>query len=305
MAAFAYMPATHSSHASALVAAGVALALPASHCDEEGGERHFVSALASPPPHLTFSQLAAPTVLYVPAAHFAQAAMPVVSPNLPATHCSHASALVAAGVALALPASHCNDEFGERHSGFALASSPPHLTCWQSATLAEPSAMLYDPAAQLVQAATPVVPLNLPAAHSLHAAALVAAGVALALPASHCDEEGGERHFVSALALSPPHLTFSQLASPTVLYVPAAQFAQAAMPVVSPNLPATHCSHASALVAAGVALACRPRTAMRKAVSDTLFPRSLRPRPISPSRSSSLRLCCTTQPRSSCKPRCR
>jgi hypothetical protein len=52
--------------------------------------------------------------------------------------------------------------------------------------------VLYDPATQLVQAATPVVSLNLPATHSVHAAALVAAGVALALPAAHCDEVLGE-----------------------------------------------------------------------------------------------------------------
>jgi hypothetical protein len=48
---------------------------------------------------------------------------------------------------------------------------------------------MYDPAAQFVQAATPVVSLNLPATHSTHAAALDAARVALAMPASPCTEE--------------------------------------------------------------------------------------------------------------------
>ena len=76
------------SHADALAE----LALPASHC----------------------AQLAAPSLLYEPAAQFAQAAAPVVSPNLPATHSSHAAALVAAGLALALPASHCDKEVGYR-----------------------------------------------------------------------------------------------------------------------------------------------------------------------------------------------
>jgi hypothetical protein len=57
--------------------------------------------------------------------------------------------------------------------------------------LTEPTAALYDPAVQFEQAATPAVSLNLPATHSSHAVALVAAGVALALPASHCNEEVG------------------------------------------------------------------------------------------------------------------
>ena len=104
--------------------------------------------------------------------------------------------------------------------------------------------MLYDPATQLVQAAAPAS-LNKPATHSSHAAALVAAGVALALPASHCDEVLGERQVVFALASPPPHLTCWQLAAPTVLYDPAAQLVQAATPVVSLNLPATHSSHSS------------------------------------------------------------
>jgi hypothetical protein len=99
----------------------------------------------------------------------------------------HAAALVAAGVALALPASHCDEVLGERHFGFAFASPSPNLTCWQ---LAAPT-VLYDPAVQLVQATTPAVSLYLPATHSSHAAALVAAGLSLALPASHCNEGAG------------------------------------------------------------------------------------------------------------------
>jgi hypothetical protein len=75
------------------------------------------------------------------------------------------AALVAAGVALALPASHCKAEVRERQVVFALASPPPHLTCSQ---LAAPTVLMYDPAAQLVQAATPLVPLYLPATHSSH-----------------------------------------------------------------------------------------------------------------------------------------
>jgi hypothetical protein len=59
------------------------------------------------------------------------------------------------------------------------------LTCEQLAA----RVLLYDPAGQFMQAAPPAESLNLPATHSVHAAALVAAGVPLALPASHCDEE--------------------------------------------------------------------------------------------------------------------
>jgi hypothetical protein len=110
-------------------------------------------------------QLAAPTVLYDPAAQLVQAAAPVVPLYLPATHSVHAAALIAAGVALALPASHCDEVLGERQVVFALASPPPHLTCSQ---LDAPTALMYDPAAQLVQAATPLEPLNLPATHSSH-----------------------------------------------------------------------------------------------------------------------------------------
>jgi hypothetical protein len=89
MAALAYVPL---GHVVQTVAARVTLALPASHCDEEVGERHVVLALAPPPSTLTCSQLAAPTVLmYDPAAQLVQAATPVVSLNLPATHSSHAS----------------------------------------------------------------------------------------------------------------------------------------------------------------------------------------------------------------------
>jgi hypothetical protein len=40
-----------------------------------------------------------------------------------------------------------------------------------------------------------------PSVHSLQAAALVAAGVALALPASHYDEEVGEPNILFALTL--------------------------------------------------------------------------------------------------------
>ena len=69
---------------------------------------------------------------------------------------------------------------------------PSTLTCWQSAALTEPTTVLYDPAAQFVHSVAPMAALAyVPPAHSMHAAALVAAGVALALPASHCDEEVG------------------------------------------------------------------------------------------------------------------
>ena len=68
----------------------------------------------------------------------------------------------------------------------------PASHSWQSAALAEPTTVLYDPAAQLVHSVAPMAALAyVPLAHSMHAAALVAAGVALALPASHCDEEVG------------------------------------------------------------------------------------------------------------------
>ena len=107
---------------------------------------------------------------------------PVVFLNLPATHSSHAAALVAAGLALTLPASHS----------------------WQSPALTEPTTVLYDPAAQSTHRVAPMAALAyVPLAHSVHAAALVAAGVALALPASHCDEEVGEPNNFFALALPP------------------------------------------------------------------------------------------------------
>jgi hypothetical protein len=69
---------------------------------------------------------------------------------------------------LTLPASHCNEEFGERHNSSLSLRLDPTLTCWQSAALSEPTTVLYDPAAQLAQAATPLVALNLPATHSSH-----------------------------------------------------------------------------------------------------------------------------------------
>jgi hypothetical protein len=81
-----------------------------------------------------------------------------------------------------------------------------------------------------------------PDGHTLQAAA---PQVALALPASHCDEVLGERQVVFALALPPPQLTCWQLAAPTGLYDPAAQLAQAATPAVPLNLPATHSAHSS------------------------------------------------------------
>ena len=113
----------------------------------------------------------------------------------------------------------------------------PTLTCWQSAALTEPTTVLYDPAAQLVQAVTPVVPLYLPATHSVHAAALVAAGVALALPASHSWQSP---------ALTEPT---------TVLYDPAAQSTHRVAPMAAlAYVPLGHSVHAAALVAAGVAL---------------------------------------------------
>jgi hypothetical protein len=64
------------------------------------------------------------------------------------------------------------------------------LTCWQSAALAEPATVLNDPAAHSTHSTAPMVALAyVPLWHVVHAAALVAAGVALALPASHCNEE--------------------------------------------------------------------------------------------------------------------
>jgi hypothetical protein len=64
------------------------------------------------PSNLTCSQLAAPTVLYDPATHSPQVSVPAVPLYFPATHSSHAPALVAAGDALAFPASHCDEEVG-------------------------------------------------------------------------------------------------------------------------------------------------------------------------------------------------
>ena len=86
---------------------------------------------------------------------------------LPATHSSHAAA---PRVSLALPASHS----------------------WQLSALAEPTTVLYVPAAHSTHSVAPMAGLEyVPLAHSVQAAALVAAGVSLALPASHCDEEIG------------------------------------------------------------------------------------------------------------------
>jgi hypothetical protein len=99
-------------------------------------------------------------VRWLPSPHPHMVLSSLVKPD---GHSVHAVAPVAP---LALPASHCNEELGERHFGFALASPPPHLTCSQ---LAAPTVLMYDAGAQGVQAATPVVPLNLPATHSSHA----------------------------------------------------------------------------------------------------------------------------------------
>jgi hypothetical protein len=50
--------------------------------------------------------------------------------------------------------------------------------------------VLYDPDGQSMHPTAPIAALAyVPLGHVVHVAALVAAGVALALPASHCDEE--------------------------------------------------------------------------------------------------------------------
>jgi hypothetical protein len=89
-----------------------------------------------------------------------------------------------------------------------LASPPPTLTCWQSATLTEPTTVLYDPAAHPSHSTAPMAALAyVPLGHSVQAVALVPAGVELAFPASHCNEGKWLATHVS-LALLPlnPHL---------------------------------------------------------------------------------------------------
>ena len=69
---------------------------------------------------------------------------------------------------------------------------PSILTCWQSAALTEPTTVLYDPAAHPTHSVAPMAALAyVPLGHAVQTATLVAAGVALALPASQCNEGVG------------------------------------------------------------------------------------------------------------------